>query len=191
MGRRKYDWQDADYVLGLFGKTRRTARKKYAEFVTKGINQGQRSDLIGGGLIRSYGGWTSLKVFKSAGERLMSDERILGSSTFVESVLKLANEAYEKKTLALAKGFDPDKLIAAVADYFDIDEKLIRSLSRQRKVARARSIICCLAIDRLMVSGTDVAQKLNLSPSAVSKLANRGRMDDLLSEIENTVFEFK
>ncbi|MEE9302920.1 MAG: transposase [Thiotrichaceae bacterium] len=37
MGRRKYDWQDADYVLGLFGKTRLTARKKYAEFVTKGI----------------------------------------------------------------------------------------------------------------------------------------------------------
>ncbi len=52
----------------------------------------------------------------------MSDERILGSSTFVESVLKLANEVYEKKTLALAKGLDPDKLIAAVADYFDIDE---------------------------------------------------------------------
>ena len=102
----------------------------------------------------------------------MCDERILGSSTFVESVLKLANEVYEKKPLALAKGLDPDKLIAAVADYFDIDEKLIRSLSRQRIVARARSIICCLAIDRLMVSGTDVARKLNLSLSAVSKLAN-------------------
>jgi REP element-mobilizing transposase RayT len=191
MGRRKYDWQDADYVLGLFGKTRLTARKKYAEFVTKGIGQGQRSDLVGGGLIRSYGGWASLKVFRSVGERLMSDERILGSSAFVESVLKLANEVYEKKTLALAKGLDPDKLIAAVADYFDIDEKLIRSLSRQRIVARARSIICCLAIDRLMVSGTDVARKLNLSPSAVSKLANRGRKDDLISEIENTVFGFK
>jgi REP element-mobilizing transposase RayT len=191
MGRRQYDWQDVDYVLGLFGKTRRTARKKYAEFVTKGIDQGHRSDLVGGGLIRSYGGWTSLKVFRSAGERLMSDERILGSSPFVESVLKLANEVYEKKTMALAKGLDPDKLIAAAADYFDIDEKLIRSSSRQRIVVRARSIICCLAIDRLTVSGTDVARKLNLSPSAVSKLAHRGRKDVLISEIENTIFGIK
>ena len=191
MGRRKYDWQDSDYVLGLFGATARAARKKYAEFVAKGFSQGRRPDLVGGGLIRSYGGWTSLKIIRSVGARLVSDERILGSSTFVEAVLKRANEAYEKKTLVSAKGLNLDKLIEKVTDYFDIDAKLIKSSSRQRIVARARSIVCYLAIDQLKLSGMDVAKKLNLSPSAASKLANRGRKENPIKEIEDHIYECK
>lgn len=103
-----------------------------------------------------------------------SDERILGTSDFVESVLKQANEEYEKKSLAIAKGLNLDKLIAFVADHLEIDQDLIISTSRQKTVARARSIICCLAKEKLMVTGADVARKLNLSPSTVSKLASRG-----------------
>ena len=41
----------------------------------------------------------------------------------------------------------------------------------------ARSIICCLAVDQLLLSRTDVAGRLNLAPSAVSKLASRGRLE--------------
>ena len=191
MGKRKYKWQNKDYVLGLFGKTVSSARRSYSAFVKKGASQGRRPDLVGGGLIRSVGGWSALKSIRSAGLRIMSDERILGSNDFVESVLKQANEEYEKKTLAMAKGLDLDTLVGAVAKQFSIDPDIIKSSSKQRTVARARSIISYLAIDKLMISGADVARKLNLSPSAVSKSAVRGRVDRFRKQIENNIFDFK
>jgi chromosomal replication initiation ATPase DnaA len=72
----------------------------------------------------------------------MSDERILGSSDFVESVLKRANEDYERRTLAMAKGLDLDGLIDAVAKHFEIDRDILMSSSRQKTFARVRAIIC-------------------------------------------------
>ncbi|MGD8770078.1 MAG: hypothetical protein PVJ06_08540 [Desulfobacterales bacterium] len=169
MGKIKHPWQHTDYVLRLFGKTVRTARRAYSDSVSKGISLGQRPDLVGGGLVRSSGGWSALKAIRSTGLRAVSDERILGSSDFVDSILKQANEEYEKKTFAIAKGLNLDKLIAAVADHFEIEPSLLASSSRQRTVARARSIICAIAVDKLIISGANVASMLSLSPSAVSK----------------------
>ena len=53
LGRRKNDWQDIEYILGFFGDKEGSARGRYDEFVRAGIEQGRRSDLIGGGLLRS------------------------------------------------------------------------------------------------------------------------------------------
>jgi len=63
--------------------------------------------------------------------------------------------------------------MAAVADHFEIDPSLLASSSRQRTVARARSIICAIAVDKLMISGENVASMLSLSPPSGSKLASR------------------
>ena len=62
MGKIKNDWQDTDYVLKRFGKTLRDARKAYLTFVSKGLSKGRRADLVGGGLLRSVGGWSMLKA---------------------------------------------------------------------------------------------------------------------------------
>jgi len=70
-----------------------------------------------------------------------------------------------------------------VSGRLDMDVDLILSSSRQRTVALARSIICCLAVDQLMLSGTFVAGRLNLTPSAVSKLVSRGRLETETGEI--------
>ena len=43
-------------VLQYFGKSLKEARRRYRQFVEKGIKQGRREDLQGGGLIRSSGG---------------------------------------------------------------------------------------------------------------------------------------
>ena len=37
MGKRKNSWQDTDSVLKLFGKSQYAARKKYRDFVEKGM----------------------------------------------------------------------------------------------------------------------------------------------------------
>ena len=191
MGRVKHDWQDTHYVLARFGDSVKEARKSYLRFVRKAINQGRRPDLVGGGLLRSIGGWSALKAIRDTETRVISDERILGSSEFVETVLKSANEAYERKTVIQAKGINLDHLIGMVAGRLDMDVNLILSSSRQRTVALARSIICCLAVDQLMLSGTLVASRLNLTPSAVSKLVSRGRLETETREIAKELPEVK
>ena len=58
----------------------------------------------------------------------------------------------------------------------DLDIDLILITGRQRTVALARSDICCLADDQLLLSRTEIARYLNLTLSAVSKLVSRGRL---------------
>jgi hypothetical protein len=189
MGKIKNEWQDTGYVLKLFGQTIREARKAYHEFVLKGVALGHRPELVGGGLIRSVGGWAVVKECRSANIRVISDERILGSSDFVESVLKLANEKYEKRTHAIAKGINMDALIDMVADSLEISPNIIKSNNKQQPGGRARAIICYLASERLRISGAQLARELQLSPSAVSKLISRGRQDNLASEIDSQLFK--
>ncbi len=61
MGKKKRQWQDIEYVLGFFGKRIGEARKEYRSYVEKGIPMGRRPELVGGGLIRSLGGWDTEK----------------------------------------------------------------------------------------------------------------------------------
>ena len=59
MGNIKREWQDVDHLLAYFGKQRYSARKHYYTFVTEGVDQGRRDELMGGGVIRSLGGWSA------------------------------------------------------------------------------------------------------------------------------------
>ena len=152
-------------------------------FAAKGIARGRRPELVGGGLLRSVGGWSALKAIRSTGMRTMGDERILGSHNFVESVLRQAHETYDQQALTMAKGVDLNTLIAGVADHFQIEPQTIKSAVKQRRVSRARAIVCCLAVYHLRLSATDVARKLSLTPSAVSKLLVRGRQDGLVKKM--------
>ncbi len=57
MGKVKRQWQDFEWVLGLFDDRLGVARRRYKAFVAKGISEGRRDDLTDDGLIRSHGGW--------------------------------------------------------------------------------------------------------------------------------------
>ena len=110
MGRTKAEWQDTSYILRLFGGTISLARRRYRIFVEKGIAEGKRQNLTGGGLIRSIGGWVEAKALRKAKAFQKGDERILGDGYFVEAVLSEAKEAYARKYRLKAKGIDPIEL---------------------------------------------------------------------------------
>jgi len=188
MGRIKNDWQDTDYVLAQFGKKENAARKAYEAFVSEGIPKGRRPDLVGGSLVRSIGGWSALKDLRETNRRIISDERILGSSEFAESVLKSANEAYERRTAAVAKGLSIEQVIKAVAMGLELDPESIEQKGRKRSIALARAIVCTLAVDRLMMTGADIARRLHLTPSGVRRLVARGRREPALGQIEQMLF---
>lgn len=97
-------WQATKEVLLRFSDSTKEARQKYAVFVTEGVAGGKKPELTGGGLVRSAGGWQSVVSARRAGTFLKSDERILGDSDFVESVLNTAEEQIERNSAYGSEG---------------------------------------------------------------------------------------
>jgi putative transposase len=174
MGHKKKPWQDAEYVLSLFGKRVSTCRKKYRRFVQKGVEQGRQPGLTGGGLVRSSGGWGVLKSIRRMGVHLKGDERILGDSDFVESSLKAANEAMDRKYQLQAAGYDFDKVVDRVAELFQLKPTDIVLPSKQRHRVKARSLLCFWTVRELGISSITIAGRLGITQPAVSRLAQRG-----------------
>ena len=52
-----------EYVLKRFSEERRKGIRGYREFMEEGKQQGRRLDLVGGGLIRSLGGWYCFSAY--------------------------------------------------------------------------------------------------------------------------------
>ena len=97
-GRFKNDRQDKEYVLKWIGEKKAgEAKRAYRQFVKNGIAQGHRSDLIGGGLIRSQRGWSAVKDIMRQGIREKSDERILDSGEFVQQLIRQSDEERRKQ----------------------------------------------------------------------------------------------
>ena len=180
MGKIKDQWQDVDTVLALFGKKRYAAKKKYREFVEKGILEGKKPELTGGGLIRSVGGWGVLKSMRRMDVHFKSDERILGDSNFVDMVLQDAAEKMERKYRLKATGYDFNTLVERVSGIFKIEVKQLLSPSKQPERVMARSVLSYWAVRELGISGTAVGERLGLSQSAVSRAVQRG--ERLVSE---------
>ena len=182
LGRCESDWQDVAAVLGRYGKTVRSARKKYLDFVERGIPEGRRNDLTGGGLVRSLGGWQAVRRMRKGGERFRGDERILGNSDFVLSVLKVAEEKLSKREQKLVAGWSMEKLLVRVAKQFEANVESILSGDKNRFSTQARALFCWWATGELGYTLTEAADFLNISHQAVSKAKKRG---ETLSQRDN------
>jgi putative transposase len=177
----KREWQDTDTILAYFGKRRREAISGYNRFVEQGISKGRKPELVGGGLIRSLGGWSQVLSLRRRGEKVVSDQRILGSSEFVESMLEEVNER-EKETLRLgAKLTDLVSLVRQICRDEGITEAELKSGSRKRRISKARRLFCQLSVVKLGYPGAQVARLLGVSTSAVVRAAN----SDELPEVKN------
>ena len=103
-------------VLSCFGKTIGPARRSYRAFVSRGIEEGRRWDLTGGGLIRSTGRWAAVRALKKENVHLKSDERILGDGDFVAEILEKSQERFESRHALQAQSVDVDHLAQRVAE---------------------------------------------------------------------------
>ncbi len=175
MGKRKRDWQSTGYVLGLFGNNISSSRRSYGAFVKKGIDKGKRPDLIGGGLVRSVGGWSSLKTLRRAGFSQKADERLLGDGEFVTGVLKEANERHDRKYRLKSGGFDFDKIVVRIGELLKLRPEQVVSSGKSRYEVEARSIVCYLASAELGVSQVYLAQKFGVSQPAICPAIRRGK----------------
>lgn len=176
MGKVPRAWQDTGFVLSRFA-ARRQSPEAYERFVAEGVTMGRRPDLVGGGLIRSVGGRSGAMALRGQGLPVRGDERILGSGSFVQAALRDARRQLEERARARASGVDLESLIDRLAGRLSLGVADLCSGSKQRRVVRGRASLCALAIDYLGVSGRELSRRLDVSPSAVCKLAQRGRRD--------------
>jgi chromosomal replication initiation ATPase DnaA len=136
--------------------------------------QGKRSELTGGGLVRSAGGWVALSALRGETARLKGDERILGDSDFVDAVLKAADEQFERRYRLNAEGFNLEQVAERVAMVMGIPIEHVWEKNRRSQVVAARSLLCFWANTELGMSMTDIARHLGLTQPAVSIAAQRG-----------------
>jgi REP element-mobilizing transposase RayT/DNA-binding CsgD family transcriptional regulator len=174
MGNSRNDWQENEAVLKLFGKRPGFARRTYRAFVEKGMEQGRRPDLIGGGLLRSAGGWQAVGALRKAGIHQKSDERMLGDGDFVEHVLLRAKERLHRKYGLASKGIGFEQLAQWVSELTAIPLPAMAGPGKQRKTVRARSILCFLAVNGLGLPLADLAARLGISLPTVSVAVQRG-----------------
>lgn len=177
MGRAIRGWQDTDYVLRVFGRSVTEARGNLQRHVVKWSRKGRCPELIGGGLIRSAGGWSAVKEAYRDGIRLASDERLLGSSAFVERTLKGAGEVYDRRMRFQSAGINLSELVGAVCRYLGIDKRELSRPTRQATVAQGRGLIGYLATRELSIPGSAIARHFHQDRSAVSRAAQRVSQD--------------
>jgi REP-associated tyrosine transposase len=170
LGKRKSDWQDRDFVLGWFGRKEREAREAYRRYIQEGVSQGQRPDLVGGGLIRSQGGWSQVVSMRKHEEQELGDERVLGSGDFVEKILAEAEGRIKSQFSARDGEKKIRELIEAVCKNEGINPREMRSGSRRRTVSVARALLARRLVEDYGVPLAEAARHLGVTTSAVSKI---------------------
>ena len=174
LGNKSNDWQEVDYVLRVFNRKVKIAQGRYKEYVSEGIEKGHRPDLVGGGLIRSLGGWSEARKLGKRERRLKGDERILGNSEFVLDVLKESEERFEKRYELKARGYDLVVLAERVEEIFGMEPGDIYSPGKYKRLIKPRSVFCYWAVRELGETATSLAKGLSLTQSGVSKSVVRG-----------------
>jgi putative transposase len=174
-GTREVPWQATDEVLAQFGAVRKEARRDYRAFVAAGVPQGRRPDLQGGGLRRSVGGWQAVQALRRGRETYLADERVLGSSAFVESLRYEAEQMEQTRLRFRSRGPELSTLVRRVAAAGGVPAPVLTGGGRSRALSRARDGLAYLWIEVLGRSGADLARVLALHAVSAYRAARRGR----------------
>ncbi len=173
MGRIKHEWQDRDYVLSWFGNKEGEAMRAYRQYVEEGVGQGRRPELVGGGLVRSLGGWSQVLSMRRHNERVVTDERILGSGDFVDRIVREADHRVKYQ-------FGGNKIRKKAAEFIEqvckrenINAKELRMGAKRGRIGRVKSQIACRLVEDYGIPLAEVARQLGGTTSAISKAINR------------------
>ena len=165
-------WMDRDYVLLFFGKKRNKAVSAYKNFIRQGLQMGHLPQLVGGGLVRSLGGWSKVASLKQHGSLEKGDERILGSSQFV---IKVLQEAEEKQRRQMKVG-SPDimpRLINEECFRRQINPVELKSGGRRRKVSEARTAIAYRAVTEFGLPAAEIARHLGVTTASITRAVQK------------------
>ncbi len=170
MGMRAYDWQDTDYVLGYFGQRVGSARKAYVDSLLQESRLGRQPQLIGGGLVRSAGGWSEIVSMKRRGDRQFSDERILGSGEFAQGVIHEADTSIKEKVPLASRLADVNELITLSCQNHGANRRALEKGCRRKEYSNMRKVLSMKLVFDMGLSYADIAPLLGISASAVCQI---------------------
>jgi putative transposase len=173
MGRRDPEWQDRDYVMGWFGNTVKDARRSYQKFIEEGVIQGRRPDLVGGGLVRSQGGWSNVISLRHQNDWELADERILGSGDFVEHILAEADEKIKTQFSDRERKKKVQEFLIRFCEENKIRFEELRSGSRRPTISALRSTAARQLVEVYGESLAEAARVLGVTTSAISKMLTK------------------
>jgi REP element-mobilizing transposase RayT len=160
IGAAAYQLLETSELLPLFAKRKKAAITRYLDFLADGLQSDKAVKLSCGGR----------KASQAYNDQLANDElfdqRILGGGAFVEQVL--GAEAPDTPQLPLTK------LIAIVADYYQLSAADLSLPCRFPAYVKARAVICYFAMRHLRLPAADITPRLGYTPSAVSKATRQG-----------------
>jgi hypothetical protein len=169
MGKGKNDWQERDYVLRQFHEKESKAIRAYRKFIEEGKDQGRRPELVGGGLIRSLGGWSQVLPLGSTRERMEYDDRILGSGDFVAEIIREADKQVRRYLRVSELKTSIGKAIKEICHNEGVGEQEMRMGVRTRKYTRVRAKISYHLSHEFGVSQAEIARQLGVCTSAIAK----------------------
>lgn len=175
MGNKKRDWQEIDYVLSWFGKNRSNARKNYRYYVKDGIEEGHRDDLVGGGLIRTLGGWSQVLSRRKSKEEVLCDDRILGKNEFVERIISEADNHIKEQITTNKHKISANQRIFEVCNEEDISIEELKGGSRRGLLPRIRMRLAHELVKEYGLTLAETARQLGVTTSAISKIFIRNK----------------
>jgi len=173
LGRSPRAWQDRRTVLSWFGPTEGRALHAYRAYVREGIPLGRRPELVGGGLVRSAGGWAEVRALRRQKEPLVGDPRILGSSDFVQELLR---EAEARQLAALRRPPTPRDIEARMARTCQRARVSLEELARGGRRGPLSAVRAALARQLVVELGLSLAQAarhLGVATAAISKILRK------------------
>jgi hypothetical protein len=177
LGRNPRPWQDRRAVLAWFGDSERRAINRYRDFVREGVPVGRRPDLVGGGLVRSAGGWAEVRARHRHNEPLTGDSRILGDREFVAQLLR---DAEAQQAAALRRSMTPEEIGAAIhracaTNHVAVEE--FQKGGRRGPLSTIRAEIARMLVTVHGLSLAQTARHLGVSTTAVSKILRKAERE--------------
>jgi len=173
LGKVERKWQEIEYVLSYFG-SKGVRKKNYYKYVKEGIDAGRRPELVGGGLVRSLGGWSEVLALRSRKQRHAFDSRVLGDSDFVQEIKSDLDDMIKKNLRISGHRIDLEELSDRVCKKNDISLAELISGSRRRELVKARRTVSWIAVHELGYSGAEVARYLGVTNSCVTRFLLSG-----------------
>lgn len=171
VGQRDFPCQEVQGLLAWFGDRVREARREYRRFVAAGFDEGRREDLRGGGLIRSAGGRDKFVRLGKGEHKQLGDERILGSSSFVEEILEEETRPEPREWTSL------QEILHEVCDKWGIQKKQLSGRTKIRSVSRARREFFLRAHEEAGESMAALARLCGLAHTSVREAIEKARKE--------------
>ena len=169
VGKGKNDWQEKEYVLHQFHEREGKAIRAYRKYMEEGKDQGRRPELVGGGLVRSLGGWSQVLPLGRPREKMEHDCRILGSGDFVAEIIREAEKKVRRFLRAGEIGKSIDNAIKEICLKEGVLEQELRMGGRTRKVSAVRAKISYHLSHEFGISRAEIARQLGVCTSAIAK----------------------